>query len=80
MAHPISASYFRGLAVRYLTAARDCYDRPAKDELRALANEFTVRANELEAPLHLSGAPKPRSPERSRDTDVLVKPRGSEAR
>jgi hypothetical protein len=80
MIHPISASYFRGLVVRCLTAARDCYDRPAKDELRKLANEFTVRANELEAPLHLSGVPKPRSAEPSRDTEDLVEQRGSETR
>jgi len=77
MVHSVSASYFRSLAVRCLTAARDCYDRRATDELRKLAHEFTVRANELEAPLHLSGVPKPRSPEGSQDTDKLVEPRGS---
>ena len=60
MVHPVSASYFRRLAVRCLTAARDCYDRRAGDELRQLADEFTAQANELETPLHLSGVPKPR--------------------
>jgi hypothetical protein len=62
MGHPVSATYFRGLAVRCLTAARDCHDRRAKDEFRKLADEFTTKANELEAPLHLSGMSRARSP------------------
>ena len=44
----ITASYFRTLAVRCLTVARDCYDHRAKEELRRLADEFTVKADDLE--------------------------------
>jgi hypothetical protein len=53
-------SYFRGLAVRCLTAARDCCDRQARNEFRKLADEFTVKANELENLLHSRPCPQPR--------------------
>ena len=46
----ITASYFRTLAVRCLTVARDCYDHRAKEELRKLADEFTAKADDLENP------------------------------
>jgi hypothetical protein len=75
MGHPVNATYFRSLAVRCLTAARDCHDRRAQDEFRKLADEFTIKANELETPLHLSGMPRARSPERSDETNGFVKPR-----
>ncbi len=78
MVHSLSATYFRSLAVRCLTVARDCYDRRTRDELHKLANEFTLRANELETPLHLSGMPKPRLPERDDETKALVEPGGLE--
>jgi hypothetical protein len=68
----VSANYFRSLAVRCLTAARDCYDRRTNLELRKLADEFTAKANELEAPLHLSGVPEPRSD--GHETKDLVEP------
>jgi hypothetical protein len=45
---PMPATYFRGLAVRCLVAARDCFDRRAKDELCKLAEEFSNKADELE--------------------------------
>jgi hypothetical protein len=76
MVHSVNASYFRSLAVRCLTAARDCYDRRTKEELRKLANEFTIKANELETPLYLSGVPKAQSPEGGGRNERLVKPTG----
>jgi len=53
----LTATYFRTLAVRCLTAARDCHDHRAREEFRLLADEFTAKANELERPLRLSGMP-----------------------
>ena len=75
MSQPLTATYFRSLAVRCLTAARDCYDRHTRDELQKLADEFTLKADELETSLHLSGMAKLRSTERRGETKALVEPR-----
>ena len=40
--------YFRSLAARCRTSARDCFDLFAKEEFRRLANEFETRAGQLE--------------------------------
>jgi hypothetical protein len=40
--------YFRSLAARCRTSARDCFDLFAKEEFRKLANEFEARADQLE--------------------------------
>jgi hypothetical protein len=46
---PMSVSiYFRSLAARCRTSARDCIDLFAKEEFRKLANEFETRADQLE--------------------------------
>lgn len=76
MGQSLSATYFRGLAVRCLTAARDCYDNRTREELRKLADECSLKADELESPLYLSG-PKPRLPERIGAT-TLIEPGASE--
>jgi hypothetical protein len=62
----LTATYFRSLAVRCLTAARDSYDRRAIDEFRKLADEFAEKADELEQPLLMLGTSKPQAPERQR--------------
>jgi uncharacterized protein HemX len=43
-----SAIYFRTLAARCRTSARDCRDHFAKEEFNRLAREFQTRANQLE--------------------------------
>jgi hypothetical protein len=43
-----SVIYFRRLAVRCLTASRDCFELRAKEEFRRLAEEFTAKTDELE--------------------------------
>jgi hypothetical protein len=43
-----NAIYFRTLAARCCTAARDCSDPFAKEEFRRLAQEFEIRADQLE--------------------------------
>jgi hypothetical protein len=40
--------YFRALAARCRTSARDCVDQFAKEEFRRLAREFETRADQLE--------------------------------
>jgi hypothetical protein len=40
--------YFRALAARCRTSARDCSDLFAKEEFRRLAHEFETRAEQLE--------------------------------
>lgn len=44
----MDASYFRALATRCLAAARNSFDLRAVEEFRKLADEFTLKANELE--------------------------------
>ena len=44
-----SVIYFRHLAIRCLTASRDCFELRAKEEFRRLAEEFTAKADELES-------------------------------
>jgi hypothetical protein len=39
--------YFRRLAVRCHKASQECFELRAKEEFRRLAEEFTVRADEL---------------------------------
>jgi len=41
-------TYFRRLAVRCLTASRDCFELRAREEFRRLAEEFTAKADDLE--------------------------------
>lgn len=43
-----SAIYFRSLAARCRTSARDCRDHFAKEEFHRLAHEFQTRADQLE--------------------------------
>ncbi len=43
-----SAIYFRSLAARCRTSARDCRDHFAKEEFHRLAREFQTRADQLE--------------------------------
>lgn len=43
-----SAIYFRSLAARCRTSARDCRDYFAKEEFHRLAHEFQTRADQLE--------------------------------
>jgi hypothetical protein len=45
---PMDASYFRALAARCLTAARNSFDLRAVEEFRKLAEEFTLKADELD--------------------------------
>jgi hypothetical protein len=45
---PMDASYFRALAARRLMAARNSFDLRAVEEFRKLAEEFTLKADELE--------------------------------
>ena len=40
--------YFRSLAARCRTSARDCRDHFAKEEFHRLAHEFQTRADQLE--------------------------------
>jgi hypothetical protein len=44
-----SAIYFRSLAARCHTSARDCGDYFAKEEFHRLAHEFQTRAEQLES-------------------------------
>ena len=53
-----SGTYFRHLAVRCLTASRDCYELRAKEEFRKLAEEFAAKADELER-VRYPSPPKP---------------------
>jgi hypothetical protein len=41
-------NYFRALASRCRTDARECFDLYAQEEFRRLAHEFDTKANELE--------------------------------
>jgi hypothetical protein len=43
-----TSSYFRSLAARCRTSARECRDHFAKEEFRRLAQEFETRADQLE--------------------------------
>src|ERR1700724_2666288 len=46
---PMSATiYFRSLAARCRTSARDCFDHFAREEFHRLAHEFETRAEQLE--------------------------------
>jgi len=48
--HPMtSATYFRSLAARCRTSARDCHDYFAKEEFHRLAHEFQTRADQLDS-------------------------------
>ena len=49
-----SVIYFRRLAVRCLTASRDCFELRAKEEFRRLAEELTAKADEVERLQYLS--------------------------
>jgi hypothetical protein len=49
-----SVTYFRRLAVRCLTASRDCFELRAKEEFHKLAEEFTAKADEVERLQYLS--------------------------
>lgn len=40
--------YFRSLAARCRTSARDCFDHFAREEFHRLAHEFEARAEQLE--------------------------------
>jgi hypothetical protein len=40
--------YFRSLAARCRTSARDCFDHFAREEFHRLAHEFETRAEQLE--------------------------------
>jgi hypothetical protein len=40
--------YFRSLAARCRTSARDCFDHFAREEFHRLAQEFETRAEQLE--------------------------------
>jgi hypothetical protein len=62
-----SATYFRSLAARCRTSARDCRDHFAKEEFHRLARDFQTKADELET-ARLSGdrASWPLKPERAR--------------
>jgi hypothetical protein len=44
----MTIAYFRALAQRCQNAARDSFDLGAKEELRALAQEFNAKAAQLE--------------------------------
>jgi len=44
----MDASYFHSLASRCLAAARNSFDLHAVEEFRKLADEFTLKASELE--------------------------------
>jgi hypothetical protein len=51
----MDASYFRALATRCRAAARHSFDLHAVEEFGKLANEFTLKAEELE---DLNGPPR----------------------
>jgi hypothetical protein len=44
-----TAIYFRPLAARCRTSARNCLDHFAQEEFHRLADEFQIRADQLEA-------------------------------
>jgi hypothetical protein len=44
----MTVAYFRALAQRCRNAARDSFDLGAKEELRALAQEFNAKADQLD--------------------------------
>ena len=52
----MTIAYFRALAHRCQTAARDSFDLTAKEEFRSLAQEFNAKADQLERPVANSGA------------------------
>ena len=43
-----TAIYFRSLAARCRTSARNCLDHFAQEEFHRLAQEFQIRADQLE--------------------------------
>jgi hypothetical protein len=43
-----TAIYFRSLAARCRTSARNCLDQFAQEEFHRLAHEFQIRADQLE--------------------------------
>jgi hypothetical protein len=43
----MDAEYFRGMAARCASAARNCFDLAAAAELNRLADEFRSKADEL---------------------------------
>lgn len=49
--------YFRDLAARCRTSARDCSDHFTKEELHRLAREFETRADQLECSVLTAGQP-----------------------
>jgi hypothetical protein len=46
----VAVAYFRALASRCRTSARDCSDLYAKEDFRRLAQEFDAKADEFEFP------------------------------
>ena len=63
--------YFRSLAARCRTSARNCSDHFAQEEFRRLAHEFDAKADQLERsnvlPIHADWWPtKPRAVPRIR--------------
>ena len=62
-----STMYFRSLAARCRTSARDCRDHFAKEEFHRLAREFQTRADQLEiSQSTIYSASKPIKPEQAR--------------
>ena len=62
-----SAIYFRSLAARCRTSARDCRDHFAKEEFHRLAREFQTRADQLEtSQSSINHASWPVKPEQAR--------------
>ena len=62
-----SATYFRSLAARCRTSARDCRDHFAKEEFHRLAREFQTRADQLEiSQSSIHSASRPVKPEQAR--------------
>ena len=62
-----STIYFRSLAARCRTSARDCTDYFAKEEFHRLAREFQTKADELEtARVSIDRASWPVKPEQAR--------------
>ena len=61
------AIYFRSLAARCRTSARDCGDYFAKEEFHRLAREFQTKADELEiSQSSIHSASWPVKPEQAR--------------
>ncbi len=62
-----SAIYFRSLAARCRTSARDCRDHFAKEEFNRLAREFQTGADQLETSrLSIDPGSWPIKPEQAR--------------